>query len=150
MKTERCVDLLLVEDNPGDARLLMEIVKDEGIDASLRVAGDGAEALALLRAPGAAPPDLILLDLNLPRKNGREFLAEMKTDADLKRIPVVVLTGSEAEEDIDGAYELHANCYIVKPSTLKGLADVVRGIGEFWLGLVRLPGRGARGTGRGG
>ncbi|MEI6633630.1 MAG: response regulator [Chlamydiota bacterium] len=142
MRAKQAVTLLLVEDNPGDVRLLMEIVKEERIAASLRVAGDGAAALASLRAAGAALPDLILLDLNLPRKNGLEFLAEMKADVALKRIPVIVLTGSEAEEDIERAYELHANCYIVKPSTIKGLVAVVRGIAEFWLGIARLPGRG--------
>lgn len=144
------VRLLLVEDNPGDARLFMEIVKDEGIDASLRVAGDGAEALALLCAAGAALPDLILLDLNLPRKNGREFLAEVKSDAALKRIPVIVFTGSEAEEDIECVYGLHGNCYIVKPSTLEGFAAVVRGIADFWLGIARLPGGGGGRGGAGG
>jgi len=144
MSAKRAVTLLLVEDNPGDARLLMEIVKEERISASLRVVGDGAEAIASLRAAGAALPDLILLDLNLPRKNGREFLAEVKADGALKRIPVIVLTGSEAEEDIERAYELHANCYIVKPSTLEGLVATVRCIAEFWLGIARLPGGGGR------
>lgn len=143
----RSVHVLLVEDNPGDARLLMEIVREERIPVSVRVAGDGAEALAVLRAAGATSPDLILLDLNLPRRNGREFLAEVKADAGLKRIPVIVFTGSEAEDDIQRVYELHGNCYIVKPSTLEGFAAVVRGIAGFWLGIVRLPEAGA---GRGG
>ncbi len=139
MGGKRTVRLLLIEDNPGDARLLMEIVREDPIPASMRVAGDGAEAIAILRSRGEERPDLILLDLNLPRKNGREFLAEVKADRRLKRIPVIVLTGSEAEEEIERAYDLHANCYIVKPSTLDGFVDVVRGIAAFWLGVARIP-----------
>lgn len=127
MRTRGIVELLLVEDNPGDARLLEEVLKEEGIAARLRVVRDGIEALNALRAPGARLPDLILLDLNLPRKNGREFLSDMKTDEALRRIPVVVLTGSMAEEDVVRAYELYANCYITKPATLDGFAAAVRG-----------------------
>ncbi len=140
MRTRGIVELLLVEDNPGDARLLEEVLKEEGIAARLRVVRDGIEALNALRAPGARLPDLILLDLNLPRKNGREFLSEMKTDEALRRIPVVVLTGSMAEEDVVRAYELYANCYITKPATLDGFAAAVRGIAAFWFGVARLPG----------
>ena len=145
MRPRGIVELLLVEDNPGDARLLEEVLKEEGIAAALRVARDGIEALDALRAPGARLPDLVLLDLNLPRKNGREFLSEMKADEALRRIPVVVLTGSVAEEDVARAYELHANCYITKPDTLDGFVAAVRGIVAFWFGVARLPGGGAGG-----
>ena len=145
MRLQGPVEVLLVEDNPGDARLLAEVMREEGIGAALRVAMDGIEALAMLRAPGVRLPDLILLDLNLPRKNGREFLAEVKADEHLRHIPVIVLTGSVAEEDVVRSYELHANCYIVKPSTLEGLSAVVRGIGAFWLGIARIPGGERRG-----
>lgn len=148
MGGERPIEILLVEDNPGDARLLREIIKGGKGSVSLRVVGDGFEAMELLRGGDGPFPDLILLDLNLPRKNGLEFLAEMKGEDDLKRIPVVVLTGSEAEEDIRRAYELHASCYIVKPPNLDGIVRIVNGILEFWSGVARLPGgeRGGRGS----
>ena len=139
----RPVEILLVEDNPGDVRLTQEALKEGRVRNRLHVAGDGVEALAFLRREGrhaSAPrPDLILLDLNLPKKDGREVLAEVKTDADLKRIPVVVLTTSEAEQDVLRSYDLHANCYITKPVDLEKFLGVVRSLEDFWLTIVRLP-----------
>jgi CheY-like chemotaxis protein len=140
------IDILLVEDNAGDARLAREAMRDSKIRNVLHHVTDGEEALAFLRRQGAyadAPrPDLVLLDLNLPRKDGREVLAELKADDDLKRIPVVILTVSSADEDILRAYELHANCYITKPIDLGQFLKVVRSIEDFWLSIVKLP-RGA-------
>ncbi|MCF8480891.1 MAG: response regulator [Rhodospirillum sp.] len=137
------MDILLVEDNPGDARLASEAFKEGGLPTNLHVAQDGIEAMAFLkREPlyASAPrPDLILLDLNLPRKDGREVLAELKEDANLKRIPVIVLTTSQAEADIMKSYDLHANCYIVKPVDFDQFIEVVRGIEQFWCTLVKLP-----------
>jgi len=139
------VDLLLVEDNPGDVRLTQEALREGKIRNRLTVAKDGVEALAMLRREGpysALPrPDMILLDLNLPRKDGREVLAEIKADEVLRRIPVVVLTTSKAEEDILRTYDLHANCYITKPVDLEQFIDVIRSIDDFWLTVVRLPPR---------
>ena len=138
------VDVLLVEDNPGDVRLTREALKEGKVINNLNVVRDGEEALAYLHREGpyaAAPrPDIILLDLNLPRKDGRGVLAEIKQDEALKRIPVVVLTTSRAEEDILRTYELHANCYIVKPVDLDQFIKVVRSIETFWLTIVKLPG----------
>ncbi len=144
-ETGKPIEILLVEDNPGDARLAREALRDSKIRNSLSHVKDGLEALAFLRREGAhaeAPrPDLILLDLNLPRMDGRELLAEIKRDADLKRIPVVILTISENEEDVLRTYNLHANCYITKPLDLGQFLKVVRSIEDFWLTIVRLPPR---------
>ena len=137
------ITILLVEDNPGDVRLTMEALKDSKMHNDLDVTRDGVEALAFLRREGkfahAPRPDLILLDLNLPKKNGREVLAEIKADKDLKRIPVVVLTTSQAEEDILRMYNLYANCFVTKPVDLDQFIKVVQSIEEFWLTIVRLP-----------
>lgn len=134
----------MVEDNAADVRLTREALREGKVHNHLTVARDGQEALDVLRrhAPheGAARPDLILLDLNLPRKDGREVLAELKGDDQLKRIPVVVLTTSSAEIDILKSYELHANCYITKPVDLEQFINVVKSIDDFWLTVVRLPG----------
>ena len=139
----RPVEILLVEDNPGDVRLTLEAFKEGKLRNRLQVVRDGEEALASLRRQGpyaqAVRPDLILLDLNLPKRDGREVLAEIKADADLRRIPVVVLTTSKAEQDILKAYDLHANCYITKPVDLEQFLRVVRAIEEFWLEVVKLP-----------
>ena len=141
--SSRPVEILLVEDNPGDARLTREALNEAKIRNHLHHAMDGVEALAFLRREGkhgAAPrPDIILLDLNLPRKDGREVLAELKADATLCTIPVVVLTTSEAEQDIVRSYQLHANCYITKPVDLEKFLAIVRAIEDFWLAVVRLP-----------
>jgi len=137
------LQILLVEDNPADARLVAELFKEGQTSHRIRHVCDGVEALAYLRnhagEPSARPPDLILLDLNLPRKDGRELLAEIKADDRLKRIPVVVLTTSQAEEDIARAYSLYANCYITKPMDLDQFARVVRSIEDFWLTTAKLP-----------
>jgi CheY-like chemotaxis protein len=137
------IEILLVEDNPGDARLTREALKDGRIHHHLHVVVDGVEALAFLRGTGShagAPrPDLILLDLNIPKMDGRQVLAEIKVDPDLVRIPVVVLTTSKAEEDIARSYDLHANCYINKPVDLDQFMTVVKAIEDFWLTIVRLP-----------
>jgi CheY-like chemotaxis protein len=139
----RPIEILLVEDNPGDVRLTIEALKEGKVRNNLSVAKDGVEALSFLRREGSfggsARPDLILLDLNLPRKDGREVLAEIKDDPVLRRIPVVVLTTSKAEEDILRTYDLHANCYITKPVDLDQFISVVRSIDDFWLSVVRLP-----------
>jgi len=139
----RPVELLLVEDNPGDVRLTQEALKEGSLPVHLSVARDGVEALDFLRhrAPfGDAPtPDLILLDLNLPRKNGREVLSEIKSDPLLKRIPVLVMTTSRADQDIQKAYSLNANCYITKPMDLDEFLRIVKSIEDFWLKTVTLP-----------
>lgn len=141
----RPIEILLVEDNPGDARLTQEALREGKIRNNLHHARDGVEAMAFLRREGeygkAPTPDLVLLDLNLPRKDGREVLAEMKQDARLRTIPVVVLTTSEAENDIVRSYELHANCYITKPVGLEQFIAIVREIESFWLAVVTLPNR---------
>jgi two-component system, chemotaxis family, response regulator Rcp1 len=137
------IRILLVEDNPADVRLTLEALKEGKIINDLEVARDGVEALDFLYRRGAFAaalrPDLILLDLNLPKKDGREVLADIKGDEDLKRIPVVVLTTSEAEEDILGSYNLHANCFISKPVDLEQFIKVVKTIEDFWLTIVSLP-----------
>lgn len=144
----RPVEILLVEDNPGDVRLTAEALQDGKVWNRLSVAPDGVEALAFLRHEGthvAAPrPDVILLDLNLPKKDGRQVLAEIKSDTDLRRIPVVVLTTSKAEEDIVKTYDLHVNCYITKPVDLEQFLSVVHVIEDFWLCVVKLPGAAER------
>ena len=142
-KTGRPVQILLVEDNPGDVGLTLEALKEATLPNKLTVVKNGTEALAFLRRQGqhtqAARPDLILLDLNLPKKDGRKVLAEIKADANLKRIPVVVLTTSEDEQDVMESYNLHANCYIVKPLDLDRFITVVKSIEDFWLRIVVLP-----------
>lgn len=142
-KNVRSIEVLLVEDNPGDVRLAMEALKEAKLANHVSVAGDGEEALAFLRKEGkhasAVRPDLILLDLNLPKKDGREVLAEIKKDSDLKRIPVVILTTSTAEEDILKAYNLHANCYVSKPVDFDKFTQVVKHIENFWFTVVLLP-----------
>jgi two-component system, chemotaxis family, response regulator Rcp1 len=139
----RPIDILLVEDSPADVRLTREALKEAKVLNALHVVPDGIAALAFLRRQGqyaSSPrPDLILLDLNLPKKDGREVLAEIKQDEDLKRIPVVVLTTSRAEEDIFRTYELHANAYVTKPVDLAQFLGVVRSLEEFWLAVVTLP-----------
>lgn len=137
------IEVLLVEDNPADIRLTREALAEGKVRNNLHVAPDGVVALELLRREGpyadAPRPDLILLDLNLPKKNGRELLAEIKEDESLRQIPVVVLTTSEAEEDILRSYQLHANCYVTKPVGLEQFLNVVRQIDSFWLEVVKLP-----------
>ncbi len=140
----RPVEILLVEDNPGDVRLTQEALKDGKVINNLSVVDNGIDAIRFLRREdeyaSAPAPDIILLDLNLPRMDGREVLAEIKADKGLHRIPVVVLTTSKAEEDILRSYDLHANCYIAKPVDLDQFMLVIKSINDFWLSIVRLPG----------
>jgi two-component system, chemotaxis family, response regulator Rcp1 len=137
------IEVLLVEDSPGDVRLTQEALKDSKININLQVARDGIEAMSFLRQEGeyanSPRPDLILLDLNLPRKDGREVLQEIKESPTLKSIPVVVLTTSASEIDILQSYMLHANCYIIKPVNLAGFLKVVKTTLTFWLSVVKLP-----------
>jgi chemotaxis family two-component system response regulator Rcp1 len=137
------IEILLVEDNPADARLTREAFKDGKVFHNLNVVTDGIEALAYLRKEGkyadAPRPDIILLDLNLPRKDGREVLSEIKSDDSLRRIPVVILTTSAAEQDVLSSYNLHANCYITKPVDLDQFLKVVHWVEDFWLTIVKLP-----------
>ena len=137
------VQILLVEDNPGDVRLAIEALRYMTVLNQLHVVQDGVEAMSFLRREGRFAgiprPDLVLLDLNLPRKDGREVLAEIKQDVDLKRIPVVILTSSAAEQDVLQAYNLYANCYITKPLELEQFLRVIRSIEDFWLAVVKLP-----------
>ncbi len=137
------IEILLVEDNPADARLTVEAFKEGKVLNTLTVVGDGMEAMSYLRREGgyaeAPRPDIILLDLNLPRKDGREVLAELKEDPDLRRIPVITLTTSRAEQDIITIYNLHGNCYVTKPVDLDRFIEVVRTIEDFWLTIVKLP-----------
>jgi len=139
------VEILLVEDSPGDVRLTKEALKDSKVANTITVAEDGVEAMALLRREGkyaeSVRPDLILLDLNLPRKDGRQVLEELKADEALRSIPVIILTTSQADEDIIRTYNLHANCYITKPVDLDKFLEVVRTIEDFWLSIVKLPPR---------
>ncbi len=141
----RPIEILMVEDNPGDVRLTIEALKEGKVRNNLTTVEDGEAAMKYLRRQGpyskVPRPDLVLLDLNLPKKNGREVLAEIKDDPDLKRIPVVILTVSEAEQDIIKSYNLHANCYITKPVNLEQFIKVVRSIEDFWLSIVMLPPR---------
>jgi len=143
MKSTGPIEILLVEDNAGDARLAQEALRDARVRNNLSWVPDGVEALAYLRREGrydkAARPDLILLDLNLPRKDGREVLSEIKAEDRLKRIPVVILTTSQSEDDIHKAYQLNANCYISKPVDLDQFMKVVKTIEDFWLTIVKLP-----------
>lgn len=139
----RAIEILLVEDNPGDVRLTLEAFKEGRVLNNLTVLNDGVEALSYLRREGrfnnAKSPDLVLLDLNLPKKDGRQVLAEVKADERLRNIPVVVLTTSTAPEDVTRAYGSHANCYITKPVDLDQFLRVVQSIESFWLSLVKLP-----------
>jgi len=141
----RPIQILMVEDNPDDMELTMEALKDAKVGNILKIVKDGEEALAYLRGEGqykgSLRPDLILLDLNMPRKDGREVLKEIKNDPSLRRIPVVILTTSQAEEDIINTYDLHANCYITKPVDFTQFLKVVRSIEDFWLTVVKLPPR---------
>lgn len=141
--TGKAIEILLVEDNPGDVRLTIEAFKEGQISNNLHVVKDGVEAMAFLRREGryaaVVHPDLILLDLNLPKKAGSEVLAEIKADEELKRIPVVILTTSNADEDILKAYNLHANCYISKPLDIDQFVRVIKLIEDFWLTIVKLP-----------
>jgi CheY-like chemotaxis protein len=135
--------VLLVEDNPVDARFIRQAFEESGLATRLALVPDGAEALDYLRQRGAhedaSRPDLVVLDLHLPKKDGREVLADVKSDPDLCTIPVTVLTTSDREEDVAEAYRLHANCYITKPFEFSRLSEVVRAIEQFWLGLAELP-----------
>ena len=139
----RPIEILLVEDNPADVRMTVEILKETKVRNTVTVAGDGNVAMDLLRRVGkytqAVQPDLILLDLNLPKKDGKQVLAEIKADPFLRRIPVVILTSSNAEEDIVKSYSLYANCYVTKPVDLEQFVKVVKSIEDFWLTIVKLP-----------
>jgi CheY-like chemotaxis protein len=142
-ETYKLINILLVEDNPGDVRLVQEIFREGKIFNRLEVAKDGEEAMLFLRQQGAfkhaSRPDLILLDLNLPKKNGSEVLTEIKADDCLRRIPVVILTASQAEEDIARAYNCYANCYLTKPIDLDQFICAIQAIKSFWLSIVQLP-----------
>ena len=137
------IEILLVEDNPGDARLAVEALKESKVNNNLHHVADGVEAMRFLRRQdeyaGEPPPDLILLDLNLPRKDGREVLSEIKDDPRLRLVPVVVLTTSAAERDLVKSYGLHANAYVIKPIDLDRFVEIVQGIEEFWFSIVKLP-----------
>ena len=137
------IEVLLVEDSPGDVRLTQEILRDANRSINLHVASDGVEAMAFLRREGAhlrAPrPDLILLDLNLPKMDGREVLAHIKADPGLKTIPTIILTTSESEADITKSYQLQANCYLSKPVQLDAFESLVKSINDFWLTKAKLP-----------
>ncbi len=137
------IDILIVEDNPGDARLIMEVLNENKIFNSVYIVKDGVEAMDFLHTKGkyqeSPKPDLIILDLNLPRKDGREVLAEIKSDDELKRIPVVIMTISQAEEDIFKSYNLHANCFVTKPIDLDQFIKVIKSIEDFWFSVVKLP-----------
>lgn len=139
----KAVEILLIEDNPGDVRLTIEALKESKIINNLNVVYDGIEALSYLQKEGIYKdkprPDLIILDLNLPKKDGREVLGEIKSEDSLKQIPIVILTTSEAEEDIIKSYELHANCYITKPVNMEQFIKVVKSVGDFWFSIVMLP-----------
>lgn len=139
----RPIEILMVEDNPGDVRLAQEALRESKLTNRIHAVSDGLAALAFLRRQGSyadvVQPDLILLDLNLPKKNGREVLAEIKEDPELKRIPVVILTSSRAEEDVLRSYNLHANCYISKPVDLARFMEVVKSVENFWASIVTLP-----------
>lgn len=144
-------NILLVEDNPADVRLTQEVLRETQLDFVMQLARDGEQAMQILRkqAPfeDAQTPDLVLLDLNLPRKDGREVLAEVKSDPDLRRIPVLVLSTSKAERDILTCYELHANCYLTKPVDLDQFGQLVQSLQQFWFGMAMLPPK-ARGAHR--
>ena len=139
----RPIEILLVDDNPGDIRLTQEALKESKVLNNIHIVEDGMEALDFLRKKGrfknVITPDIVLLDLNLPKRNGREVLADIKADDFLKKIPVVILTMSRAEEDILKSYSLHANCYITKPVDMDQFVKIVRSIENFWFSIVRLP-----------
>ncbi len=139
------IEILLVEDNPGDVRLTQEVLKEGKVHNKLSIVENGVQAISFLKKENefkdSPTPDLILLDLNLPKKDGREVLLDIKKDPDLKKIPVVVLTTSQAEEDILKVYDLNANCYVSKPVDLGQFIDVVKSIEDFWLSIVKLPTR---------
>ncbi len=139
----KAVEILLIEDNPGDVRLTVEALKESKIINNLNVVDDGIEALSYLQKEGIYKdkprPDLIILDLNLPKKDGREVLGEIKSEDSLKQIPIAILTTSEAVEDIIKSYELHANCYITKPVNMEQFVKVVKSVGDFWFSIVMLP-----------
>ena len=145
IKHGKPIEILMVEDNPADVRLMKETLKDSKLNNNMSVVEDGVEAMAFLRKEGkyasAVSPDLMLLDLNLPRKSGHEVLNEIKKDDELKTIPVVVVTSSQAEEDVLKSYRLHANCYVTKPVDLEQFTKVVNTIQEFWFSIVKLPRR---------
>jgi len=142
-RNSKLIEILMVEDNPADARLTKEAFKDAKVLNNMHVVADGEEAMLFLKRAGkyneSPRPDLILLDLNLPKKDGREVLAEIKKDPELKRIPVVILTTSEDEKDIFRAYDLHANAYVKKPVDLDQFMKIVEAVEDFWLSVVRLP-----------
>jgi two-component system response regulator len=148
-KVGKPIEILLVEDNPGDVDLARAAMEESKVRNILHTVGDGVEAMLFLRRKGkyteVPRPDLVLLDLNLPKKDGREVLAEIKSDEDLKRIPVVILTISKDEEDILKTYNLHANCFITKPIDLNQFVKVVKAIEDFWLTIVKLPPNGSKG-----
>jgi two-component system, chemotaxis family, response regulator Rcp1 len=143
MRDGRLIEILLVEDNPGDVRLTREALRDSKVRNNMYVARDGEEAMSFLRKQGeheqATRPDLVLLDLNLPRKSGLEVLAEVKADETLRRIPVVILTSSGAEQDILKSYDFHANAYVTKPVDLDQFVNVVKSVEDFWVEIVKLP-----------
>ncbi len=145
MSHQQPVRILLVEDNPGDVRLTKEALKDSYIQTRLHVVTDGVEAIDFLRRHGrfenAPTPDLILLDLNLPRRSGREVLVDVKSDPQLRRIPVMILSTSQAESDVQFSYDNHANCYIRKPMEFESFFEIVRAIEQFWCSVVSLPAR---------
>jgi len=142
-KISRPLDILLIEDNPADVRLTQEAFRDARVQNRLHVVGDGVEAMAFLRRQGVfnsiSCPDLIILDLNLPRKDGREVLAEIKCDPSLSMIPIVIMTVSKDERDIVESYRLHANCYIRKPVRFREFIEIVKSIEDFWFTIVTLP-----------
>jgi len=139
----RPIEILLVEDNPGDARLTREAFSQGTVATNIHHARDGEQAIAFLRRQGSYPdartPDIVILDLNLPRRSGREVLEDMKSDPALRQIPVIILTSSQAQEDVLHSYRLHANCFITKPGDLETLILVAQSIEQFWFKLVRLP-----------
>lgn len=143
MENLKLVEILLVEDNPGDARLIQDALKGGKVRNNLHIVYDGVEATDFLfkknQYQNTPKPDLIILDLNLPKKNGQEVLAEIKADENLKSIPVIILTISKAEEDIIRSYNLHANCFLIKPIDLNKFLEVVRSIEDFWLTFVKFP-----------
>ncbi len=142
-EAKRTIEILLVEDNPGDVRLVKEALKESKIHNSLALAEDGVEALAILQREGKYAdmkrPDIILLDLKLPKKSGHEVLEEIKKDENLRRIPVVILTSSRSEDDVIKSYSLNANCYIVKPVDLDQFINAIKYIEDFWLNVARMP-----------
>ena len=144
MENLKLVEILLIEDNPGNARFMQEALKDGKVKNILHIIDDGVEATDFLfkrnKYSNAPRPDLIILDLNLPKKNGQEVLAEIKADPGLKSIPVIILTISKADEDIIRSYNLHANCFLNKPINLNKFFEVVKSIEDFWLTIVKLPG----------